>query len=64
MDIDAEGLAYGVRYVASPNCDERPEGMEIELLVVHSISLPPGRWFSLLATWFANCKASPAELCG
>jgi AmpD protein len=44
MDIDAEGFADGVRYVASPNCDERPAGVEIDLLVVHSISLPPGEF--------------------
>ena len=44
MDIDSEGFAVGVRYVASPNCDERPAGVEIGLLVVHSISLPPGQF--------------------
>lgn len=26
----------------SPNCDDRPAGVAITLLVVHSISLPPG----------------------
>src|SRR5512138_3336453 len=26
----------------SPNCDARPEGMPIELIVIHNISLPPG----------------------
>lgn len=31
-----------MRYLASPNCDERPAGIPIELLVVHAISLPPG----------------------
>jgi AmpD protein len=30
--------------VPSPNCDERPEGAAITLLVVHNISLPPGRF--------------------
>jgi len=28
--------------VPSPNCDDRPPGSEITLLVVHNISLPPG----------------------
>jgi N-acetyl-anhydromuramoyl-L-alanine amidase len=41
-DITPDGYARGVRYFASPNCDERPAGMPIELLVVHAISLPPG----------------------
>ena len=36
-----EGLIEGVRYVASPNCDARPAGALIELIVVHNISLPP-----------------------
>lgn len=36
-----EGLIEGVRYVASPNCDTRPAGALIELIVVHNISLPP-----------------------
>jgi AmpD protein len=30
--------------VPSPNCDARPEGASITLLVVHNISLPPGRF--------------------
>lgn len=30
--------------VESPNCDERPPGTEITLVVLHSISLPPGRY--------------------
>jgi AmpD protein len=42
MEISTDGLVSGVRFVASPNCDDRPDGVQIELLVVHSISLPPG----------------------
>ena len=34
----------GVRRVPSPNCDERPPGVEIELVVIHGISLPPGNF--------------------
>jgi AmpD protein len=34
----------GVRRVPSPNFDARPKGARISLLVVHSISLPPGRF--------------------
>jgi AmpD protein len=44
MKISLEGLAEGIRYVASPNCDDRPPGAEITLLVLHSISLPPGEY--------------------
>jgi AmpD protein len=28
----------------SPNCDERPQDCEPELIVIHSISLPPGQF--------------------
>ena len=44
MKIGPDGLLAGVPYVASPNCDERPAGAEISLLVLHSISLPPGEY--------------------
>jgi AmpD protein len=45
MQIDTtSGLIRGAPYVASPNCDARPEGAPIDTLVIHSISLPPGRF--------------------
>lgn len=28
----------------SPNCDDRPPGLEVNLIVIHSISLPPGEF--------------------
>jgi len=34
----------GVRRVPSPNCDQRPAASEPELVVIHSISLPAGRF--------------------
>ena len=44
MQIDSNGLLLGARYVPSPNCDGRPDGAAIELLVIHNISLPPGEF--------------------
>lgn len=44
MNINAAGLADGAVYLASPNCDERPPDTAIELLVIHNISLPPGKF--------------------
>ena len=44
MKIGPDGLLPQARYIASPNCDERPPGAAITLLVVHSISLPPGQY--------------------
>lgn len=32
----------GVPFVSTPNCDDRPSGTLIDLLVIHGISLPPG----------------------
>ena len=44
LRVDASGLIAGIRYVQSPNADERPAGERISLLVIHSISLPPGQF--------------------
>lgn len=38
-----DGWLSGARCVPSPNCNERPDG-EVSLLVIHSISLPPGEF--------------------
>lgn len=45
LKLDARtGWLAGVRRVPSPNFDERPDGCEIDLLVIHGISLPPGEF--------------------
>ncbi|MDO8703479.1 MAG: 1,6-anhydro-N-acetylmuramyl-L-alanine amidase AmpD [Sulfuricaulis sp.] len=45
LQIDfGSGLIRGARFVASPHCDTRPPGVLIDTLVIHSISLPPGRF--------------------
>jgi len=44
MMVDAAGRVDAARYVASPNCDERPGGEAITLLLIHNISLPPGEF--------------------
>lgn len=43
-ELDAAGWLTGARHVRSPNCDERPTGQPIRLVVVHAISLPPGEF--------------------
>lgn len=44
------------RQVPSPNCNERPAGMAVELLVIHSISLPPGEFGGpAIEQLFTNC---------
>ena len=44
LRLNEEGIIEGVRYVETPNCDERPPGAAIDLLVIHAISLPPGEF--------------------
>jgi len=44
MIVDVAGRADTARYLASPNCDDRPPGEAITLLVIHNISLPPGQF--------------------
>ena len=45
LKIDvASGMVQGARFVPSPNCDPRPDGVAVEVLVIHSISLPPGQF--------------------
>jgi AmpD protein len=56
MEIDAAGLCPGVRYVPSPNCDDRPVGTVIDMVVVHAISLPPGQFGGDdIERLFTNC---------
>lgn len=44
-ELDGPGdWLQGVRRLPSPNADERPAAVGIDLLVVHGISLPPGRF--------------------
>lgn len=45
MEIDVvTGMLSDVRYVPSPNYNERPADTVIDLLVIHNISLPPGEF--------------------
>jgi AmpD protein len=44
LAIGADGWAAGMPRILSPNFDTRPEGTAITLIVIHGISLPPGRF--------------------
>jgi len=63
LTLDDCGLVSGVRHILSPNCDERPAGAAIELLVIHNISLPPGEFGGAgvvdLFTNKLDCSAHP-----
>ncbi len=56
MQIDAAtGMLSEVRYVPSPNYNERPADTVIDLLVIHNISLPPGEFGGLhIDAFFTN----------
>lgn len=42
--MQATGWLQGVRLLPSPNFNKRPVDVEIDLLVIHNISLPPGEF--------------------
>jgi AmpD protein len=42
--IGADGWCEGALRYDSPNFDARPAGVEVDLLVIHNISLPAGRF--------------------
>jgi N-acetyl-anhydromuramoyl-L-alanine amidase len=42
MKLDSAGWLDEANRVPSPNCDERPDNEAPWLIVIHSISLPPG----------------------
>ncbi len=44
LGLDVDGVVVAARSMPSPNCDDRPDGASIDLLVIHSISLPPGEF--------------------
>ncbi len=38
------GILNNIEFITSPNCDARPDNVEMSLLVIHSISLPPNQF--------------------
>jgi AmpD protein len=44
LAIDAAGCANLAQKIPSPNCDARPAGTHVTLVVIHGISLPPGEF--------------------
>jgi N-acetyl-anhydromuramoyl-L-alanine amidase len=58
--VGSQGLLPAARQVPSPNFDERPEGSEVDLLVVHAISLPPGEFGGDAVLDFFTNRLDPA----
>ena len=42
--VDDDGWLDAARRCPSPNADPRPQGVAVDLLVLHNISLPPGEF--------------------
>lgn len=62
MKIGTNGWVSGMRHFASPNCDFRPSGVAIDLLVIHNISLPPGEFGGkAIAQLFTNTLDADAH---
>lgn len=58
--IGRDGLHGGAEQVESPNCDDRPPGAAVTLVVLHAISLPPGEFGGdAIARLFTN-RLDPA----
>ena len=61
--IDDAGWCQEMRKLCSPNFDARPQGIAIDLLVIHNISLPPGefggQYIDALFTNQLNANAHP-----
>ena len=62
MKVGANGWFSGMRRIASPNCDARPLGTTVNLLVIHNISLPPGEFGGeAIAQFFTNSLDTSAH---
>jgi AmpD protein len=63
VKINAQGWLSGLRRISSPNYDARPAGEKINLLIIHSISLPPERFEGMAVTQLftntLNCDEHP-----
>lgn len=57
-----EGRVTEAAWCPSPNCDDRPPGAAVELVVLHNISLPPGEYGTgHIAAFFCNRLAVEAH---
>jgi len=62
MKVDVvSGLIKEARQHLSPNCDERPNETDISLIVIHGISLPPGKFGNDYIDQLFTNKLNPNE---
>lgn len=57
LRVGLEGWVEGIRHLPTGNCDARPPRAVVDLLVLHNISLPPGRFRTgLVEALFCNAR--------
>lgn len=62
FNIDSAGWCNEALHTRSPNFDARPDSTDIDLLVIHNISLPPGQFGGpFIADLFSNCLNYEAD---
>lgn len=62
MQIDISGhLIKDIRYIESPNYDDRPDGATPDLIVIHGISVPAGCYGGEGIEKLFTCKLSHAD---
>ncbi len=52
------GLIRPATQCPSPNQDDRPDGMQPELIIIHGISLPPGKFGGTQVQEFSKIESS------
>jgi len=60
-DLLEKGLYASARFVPSPNYDERPNGSVPEVIIIHSISLPPGEYGENFVEEFFCNRIDPSQ---
>ncbi|MCB1889283.1 MAG: 1,6-anhydro-N-acetylmuramyl-L-alanine amidase AmpD [Rhodocyclaceae bacterium] len=59
--MEDDGWARDVQLCPSPNCDARPAGVPLSLIVVHAISLPPEGFGGRQVEAFFQNRLDPGE---
>jgi AmpD protein len=59
-ELSADGWLAAAERIESPNHDERPSGATIDLVVLHAISLPPGKFGDGSVESFFTNRLDPA----
>lgn len=58
---DSGEILQGAQFLPSPNFDQRPAGIDPELIVVHGISLPPSQFGGKSVCDLFTNRLNPAE---